>query len=78
VLSTRIAANIFPLSASILADLAISSARQLKDGRDGVSYLMDVKTSGIETPLLPIYEKSILEKTDSADLAAALMAFRKP
>jgi len=76
VLATRIAANISPLSAEILADLAIASARELKDGRDGISYLIAARASGIVTLLSPDYERSILEKTGAADLHAALHAIQ--
>ena len=77
VLYTRIIANIFPLSADILANLAIDSARVLDDGRDGITYLMDAKSCGIKTPLSAAYERSILKKTGSVDLAAALASIRE-
>lgn len=51
VLYTRIAANIAPLSAQKLAELAISSAGKIKDGRDGISYLIAAKRNGIKTLL---------------------------
>lgn len=76
VLSTRIAGNIFPLSADILADLAIESAKQLADGRDGITYLKNVLACGIVTPLSPSYEASILRKTGAADLTSALEVIR--
>lgn len=76
VLSTRIAPNISPLSADFLAELAIESARKLTDGRDGISYLISARESGIVTPLSPTYEAKILEKTQAADLASALAAIR--
>ncbi len=76
VLSTQLAANIDPLSAEILADLAIASAQALRDGRDGISYLIAARASGIETPLSPHYAGSILARTGTADLAAALRAVR--
>lgn len=76
VLSTQLAANINPLSADILADLAIASAHALHDGRDGISYLIAARASGIETPLSPHYTARILARTATADLAAALHAIR--
>ena len=76
VLSTRLAATIDPLTAEGLADLAIESARQLDDGRDGISYLAAAQASGIVTPLTEAYQAAILAKTDTADLAAALAAIR--
>lgn len=76
VLSTQLAANIDPLSADILAGLAIASARALHDGRDGISYLIAARASGIETPLSPQYAACILAKTGTADLATAMRAVR--
>ena len=76
VLSTQLAANIDPLSAETLADLAIASAEAMSDGRDGISYLIAARASGIETPLSPHYAASILEKTGTEDLAAALRVVR--
>ena len=76
VLSTQLAANIDPLSAETLADLAIASAEALSDGRDGISYLIAARASGIETLLSPHYAACILEKTGTADLAAALCVVR--
>lgn len=76
VLSTQLAANIDPLSADILADLAIASAQVLHDGRDGISYLIAARASGIETPLTPHYASRVLARTGMADLAAALRAAR--
>jgi hypothetical protein len=77
VLSTRISDNIDPLSAEILADLAIESAAARDDGRDGISYLIAAKDSGIETLLSPEYEASILRKTGASDLAKALAYVRR-
>lgn len=76
VLSTQLAANIDPLSADILADLAIASAQALHDGRDGISYLIAARASGIETPLSQHYSTRILARTGMADLAASLRAVR--
>ena len=56
----------------MLADLAVASARELSDGRDGSSYLIAARASGIVTLLSPAYERAILEKTGAADLHAAL------
>jgi len=76
VISTRIPANIASPSAETLAELAISSAQQLADGRDGISYLINAKACGIETPLSPAYERMILDRTGAPDLVAALRAIR--
>jgi len=48
----------------------------LHDGRDGISYLIAARSSGIETPLSPHYSARILAKTGTADLAASLHAIR--
>lgn len=76
VLSTRLDANIAPLTGEILADLAIQSALKMEDGRDGITYLIDAQRSGIITPLTSAYEAKILHKTGATDLAAALKAIR--
>lgn len=76
VISTRMLANIASPSAETLAELAISSAQQLADGRDGISYLIHAKACGIETPLTPAYERAILDRTGAPDLAAAFQAIR--
>ena len=49
VFSARFPATIVPLTAEHLADLAIKSARQLGNGRDGITYLIDAKRNGITT-----------------------------
>lgn len=74
VLSTRIGANIAPITGEILAALAIQSAREAAPGKDGISYLFNAKKSGIVTPLTPAYEAAILAETGASDLAGALAA----
>ena len=74
VLSTQLATNIDPLSAEILADLAIASAQALSEGQDGISYLIAAQASGIETPLSPHYAACILAIAGTATLTAALRA----
>lgn len=76
VLSTRIGANIEPLSADTLATLAIKSAREAAPGKDGITYLMNAMRSGIVTPLTSAYEAAILAETGARDLAASLAAVR--
>ena len=73
VLYTRISPNIEGLTAIKLAELAVNSARALQDGKDGISYLINAKRCGIQTPLSPDYEKeAILRLTGTDNLEAAL------
>jgi hypothetical protein len=72
VLSTRLAGNITPLTAERLADLAIDSARKLTDGRDGISYLMNAKKNGIETPLSDAYAEEVIRRLPSPNLQILL------
>jgi len=75
-LYTRIGANIEELTTIKLAELAVESARVQQDGSDGISYLMNAKKCGIQTPLSPEYEKEILRLTDADSLEAALDSTR--
>lgn len=72
VLYTKIAANIDPLTAQHLADLAIASVGKSCPERDGVSYLINAKTNGISTGLSTEYEAEILKKTHCDSLSRAL------
>jgi hypothetical protein len=47
-----------------------------KDGRDGITYLMDAKQNGIVTPLSEPYEQEILRRTEADNLADALHTIR--
>ena len=76
VLSTRIRANISPLTIAKLAELAIQSAKTMDDGRDGISYLIDARKHGIATPLSPGYEREILRRLGVNDLHEALAKAR--
>lgn len=76
VLYTRIGANIDGLTATKLAELAVNSARARQDGKDGISYLMNAKKCGIQTPLSPDYEKEVLRLTGTDSLEAALASTR--
>ena len=60
-----------------LAELAIKSVGETKQGRDGISYLINVKSAGIETPLMNEYEKEILRRTKTENLQAALGKLRR-
>jgi len=78
VLYTAIQSNIPTLSPRKLAELAIQSAeyKAVLKARDGISYLMDVKTSGVQTPLMDAYEKEILTILNAATLEEALLKAR--
>ena len=72
VLYTELEANIHPLTAESLACLAIWSVARADKGRDGISYLMDARRNGIETPLSDCYEAEILRQSECASLEEAL------
>jgi cation transport regulator ChaC len=76
VLYTKIGANIETLTAERLAKLAIESAKKLRDGRDGISYLINAKRNGIKTPLSDAYEQEILRATQTTSLRDALDTVR--
>lgn len=73
---TDIAANINPLTAERLAELAIGSARLQGNDRDGITYLMDAIENGIETPLTPAYAAEIMRRMEAASLEEALVKAR--
>lgn len=74
VLYTEIGKNIDNLSPKNLAKLAIESTRSEagKKRKDGISYLINVKISGVKTPLIFEYEKEILRQTNTKSLHEAL------
>jgi hypothetical protein len=76
VLAARLPANITPLNADVLATLAIKSAHELDDDRDGISYLLDAKRNGIVTPLSGPYEREILRRMKTRSLEDALKKIR--
>ncbi|MDA4133312.1 MAG: hypothetical protein OK454_09360 [Thaumarchaeota archaeon] len=76
VLYTKIGQNIDPLSAKTLAELAVNSVRSAPRGTDGITYLMDAKKIGIETPLMKDYESEILQRTRANTLGSALNQLR--
>jgi cation transport regulator ChaC len=76
VLYTRIGANITPLRADQLANLAIASVATAGRGMDGISYLIDAKANGIVTALSEAYEHEVLSKTGTASLCEALASLK--
>lgn len=76
VLYTQIGGNIEPLTAERLAELAISSARELYDGRDGITYLINAKKNGILTPLSESYEREIKRRLQVYSLEEAVLKAR--
>jgi hypothetical protein len=77
VLAARFPPNIDPLTAERLAELAIASAKELADGRDGITYLIDAKRNGVRTPLSPNYEQEILRQTGTTTLNDAYKRVRR-
>lgn len=73
VLVVRTRPNIEPLNGDKLATRAIQSARTElgMDRKDGISYLIGAKDSGIETPLGSDYESAILRRLDVTSLEEA-------
>ena len=71
--------NIEEPTPELLARLAIESATAPSGaaGRDGISYLMDAKQSGIVTPLMAGYEAEILRLTGARDLEEARAIARR-
>jgi len=65
---------------ALLARLAVASAgnREVPEGNDGISYLMNAKKAGIVTPLSADYEKEILKLTGTAILEQALAKAHGP
>lgn len=78
VLSVSIGTNIDHLDGETLADFAIASARASAGDRreDGITYLIEAKKQGIETPLLPAYEDAVLHRLGVASLEEAWTAAR--
>lgn len=79
VLYTKIGANIDTPTPRKLADLAIKSAhgKAGSEGKDGISYLMNLKQQNIETPLMAAYEEEILQSVGASSLSEALDLVRK-
>lgn len=74
VIYTSLGSNIPDLSPTKLAELAVASASADagKDGKDGISYVISLKSQGISTPLTPTYESEILRLLNAESLEAAL------
>ena len=66
-------ANIRPLTAEKLAELAVCSAAAAAGAtrRDGISYLEQQKRRGLVTPLTSPYEEAVLARTAARDLDGA-------
>ena len=59
-----------------LAKQAIQSVAQADEGKDGISYLLQVKQSGLTTRLSQAYEEAILRHTEADTLESALESVR--
>jgi len=66
------AGKIREVTPTYLAECATASVAEAEDGRDGVSYLIQVMKSGVETILTEAYVAAILEMTRTNSLADAL------
>jgi hypothetical protein len=55
-----------------LARAAVDSVMKSPDGKDGISYLMDLINVGVDTELTPAYQKELLVLTGASDLGEAL------
>lgn len=73
IIYTLMRPNIDRLSPKRLAGLAIRSALASagSEGQDGISYLADMKSAGISTPLSEPYEHEILTRMASDNLSEA-------
>jgi len=60
-----------------LARRAISSAQLQRDGKDGITYLLEAKRCGIRTPLMKEYEVQILRLTGTRSLPEAMAKVQK-
>jgi hypothetical protein len=69
-LYTALDANIRPLTAERLTELALCSAAAAAGARrrDGISYLQQQKRRGLVTPLMSPYEELVLARTGARDL----------
>lgn len=78
VLYTKIGSDIDPLTPQKLAEFAVNSARSkaVFQEQDGISYLVNAKKSGIQTPLMLAYEKEILKMIGAESLENALSILR--
>lgn len=60
----------------VLAEAAVKSVTKAKHGEDGISYLINLITAGVETALTEQYQNEILALTSSSTLADALSFLR--
>ncbi len=60
-----------------LAKAAIKSVRPDNEGKDGITYLIDVKANGIHTPLMEEYEQEIMSRTVTTSLCEAIRKLKQ-
>jgi N-6 DNA Methylase len=63
-------------TAATLAEDVIRSVTEAQDGKDGISYLADAISCGIDTPLTSAYRAEILRQTGATSLEQALINAR--
>jgi hypothetical protein len=61
-----------------LAMRAIQSVGKAPDGKDGITYLANALSAGIQTPLTSAYTAEILKETQATSLEEAIRKVRKP
>lgn len=64
-------------SAQSLAKAAVASVAKAPVGKDGISYLMQLIESGVETALTADYRSEVLQLTGKSSLAEALNHLRE-
>jgi hypothetical protein len=64
-------------TAATLAEHAIQSVSEAPEGKDGITYLADAISCGIETPLTSGYRDEILRRTGTMSLQEALKSARE-
>ena len=60
-----------------LAKAAVKSVAKASPGKDGISYLIQVSESGVETALSAAYLAEVLRLTGTTSLEEALLHLRK-
>ena len=73
----RPAGKLSEVTPPYLAECAIASVAKAEEGKDGISYLIQVMNSGVKTSLTDQYASSVLALTGTASLSEALAVLQK-